>query len=92
LNDAARRSRHDLQFHDCVLFSYGTTRQVWSINEEPVRVSGTYRTNSSLAQHEAVRNGAGISLFAYFPGGGRRAGGPVGAPASDARIEPVPFT
>ncbi len=59
-------STADLQFHNCVLFSYGATSQIWTINSEAVRVSGTYRTNSSLAQHEAVRNGMGISLFAYF--------------------------
>lgn len=55
-----------LQHHECVLFSYGATRQIWNIGESPVRVSGSYRTNSSIAQLEAVQNGMGISLFPHF--------------------------
>ncbi|MBN9144400.1 MULTISPECIES: LysR family transcriptional regulator [unclassified Novosphingobium] len=84
-------SINDLQFHNCVLFSYGTTRQVWTIDGEPIRVSGTYRTNSSLAQHEAVRNGAGISLFAYFQVEEDVRAGRLVRLLPNAKIEPVPF-
>ncbi|WP_336961498.1 LysR family transcriptional regulator [Sphingobium aquiterrae] len=81
----------DLQQHDCVLFSYGATSQIWSVDGEPVRVSGTYRTNSSLAQHEAVRMGMGISLFAYFQVEEDVRAGRLTRLLPDARLDPIPF-
>ena len=87
----APESVSDLQHHDCVLFSYGSTRQIWEIGGETVRVSGTYRTNSSLAQHEAVRNGLGVSLFAYFQVEEDIQSGRLVRLLPDAIVEPVPF-
>ncbi len=81
----------DLQHHDCVLFSYGSTRQIWNIDGEPIRVSGTYRTNSSLAQHEAVRSGLGISLFPYFQVEADIRAGHLVRLLPDARMESIPF-
>lgn len=81
----------DLQHHDCVLFSYGATRQIWNVDGEPVRVSGTYRTNSSLAQHEAVRNGMGISLFPYFQVEADIKSGHLVRLLPDVPMEAIPF-
>ncbi len=81
----------DLQQHDCVLFSYGATQQVWEIGGEAVRVSGTYRTNSSLAQHEAVRNGLGVSVFAYYQVEEDIRSGRLVRLLPHAIVEPVPF-
>ncbi|HIQ18786.1 MAG TPA: LysR family transcriptional regulator [Novosphingobium capsulatum] len=85
------QSVEDLQFHDCALFSYGTTRQVWTINGEPVRVSGSSRTNSTLALQEVVRNGGGISLFAYFQVEDDIRTGRLVRVLPEAEVEPVPF-
>ena len=87
----APKTATDLQDHDCVLFSYGSTRQIWTINDEAVRVSGTYRTNSSLAQHEAVRNGMGISAFNYFQVDEDIRSGRLVRLLPDAIVEPVSF-
>ncbi|SDA19980.1 LysR family transcriptional regulator [Sphingomonas sp. NFR15] len=81
----------DLQHHDCVLFSYGSTRQIWNVDGEAVRVSGTYRTNSSLAQHEAVRSGLGISLFPYFQVEADLRAGELVRLLPDSKMEPIPF-
>jgi DNA-binding transcriptional LysR family regulator len=81
----------DLQHHDCVLFSYGATRQIWNIDGEAVRVSGTYRTNSSLAQHEAVRNGMGISLFPCFQVEADIKSGDLVRLLPDIPMESIPF-
>ncbi|CAN5117916.1 LysR family transcriptional regulator [soil metagenome] len=81
----------DLQRHDCVLFSYGATQQIWNIDGEPVRVSGTYRTNSSLAQHEAVRSGVGISLFPHFQVDDDIQSGRLVRLLPDAQMERIPF-
>lgn len=90
-NRDAPKCATDLQRHDCVLFSYGSTRQVWNVDGESVRVSGTYRTNSSLAQHEAVRSGLGISLFPYFQVEDDIRSGRLVRLLPNSKMEPIPF-
>ncbi|WP_051955547.1 LysR family transcriptional regulator [Beijerinckia mobilis] len=80
-----------LQHHECVLFSYGTTKQVWNVGGSLVRVSGSFRTNSSIAQFEAVRNGVGISLFPWFQVDDDIRQGRLVRLLPDMPIEPIHF-
>lgn len=80
-----------LQQHECVLFSYGATRQLWNMDGSAIRVSGSYRTNSSLAQLEAVRGGMGISLFPYFQVEEDIRSGRLVRLLADVPIEPISF-
>ena len=56
----------DLKKHDCIVYTGLTSQNVWPYTREgracPVRVSGTFQTNSSEALRAATVAGLGIAL------------------------------
>lgn len=59
--------------HNCVLFSYSSDTNEWTLNgedgPESVLVSGSYRVNNSEALLEALREGVGIGRLPTFVAG-----------------------
>ncbi|GAA3933895.1 LysR family transcriptional regulator [Litoribacillus peritrichatus] len=60
----------DLTRHNCVLFSYSSDVNVWSLsngeNHHQVQVSGNYRVNNSEALKEAISQGVGIGRLPLY--------------------------
>lgn len=63
----------ELSVHNCVLFSYSSDANEWTLNgedgPETVLVSGSYRVNNSEALLEALREGVGIGRLPTFVAG-----------------------
>lgn len=56
----------DLTRHNCLTFSLHDRPGVWELGDREVRVSGNYRTDSSLAIRQSLLRGAGIGLLPRF--------------------------
>ena len=61
----------DLAAHNCLIYSYSSTANVWRFvapggREIPVAVTGTLRTNNGLAECEAAIAGLGVMMAPAF--------------------------
>ena len=56
----------DLTQHNCLTFSLHDRPRVWELGDREVRVSGNYRTDSSLAIRQSLLRGAGVGLLPRF--------------------------
>ena len=63
----------ELSGHNCVLYSYSTDADKWTLigegGPETVTVSGSYKVNNSEALLEALREGVGIGRLPTFVAG-----------------------
>ncbi len=64
---------NELREHNCVLFSYSSDTNEWTLNKkdlsETVKVSGNYQVNNSEALLEALKQGIGIGRLPTFVAG-----------------------
>ena len=60
----------DLEHHDCIRFSLGTTQKTWVLqsgrNKKEVAVGGTFSANSVGLIAQAARGGLGVALLPDF--------------------------
>lgn len=56
----------DLTQHNCLTFSLHDRPRVWELGDREVRVSGNYRTDSSLAIRQSLLRGAGVGFLPRF--------------------------
>lgn len=60
----------DLSDHDCLVYTYGRTRDEWRFRSEnglaPVRVQGRFRANNGDAVRVAAVGGLGVALLPQF--------------------------
>ena len=57
------RGPEDLTQHNCLTFSLHDRPRVWELGDREVRVSGNYRTDSSLAIRQSLLRGAGVGFL-----------------------------
>jgi len=56
----------DLTQHNCLTFSLHDRPRIWELGDLEVRVSGNYRTDSSLAIRQSLLRGAGVGFLPRF--------------------------
>jgi len=56
----------DLAEHNCLLYSLHDKPNIWTLGDEDIQVSGTYKADSSLALRTSVLNGLGIGFLPRF--------------------------
>lgn len=59
----APKSARDLLEHDCITYGYGPNRTAWDIDGQRLKITGSFRANSSEAVYRAVSSGLGIGLL-----------------------------
>jgi DNA-binding transcriptional LysR family regulator len=89
------RHPHDLVQHNCILYTGLASRNEWPYLHDgspvPVRVSGSFQSNSSEAIRAAVLAGIGIALAPLWLVGHDIRAGDVVVILADYRPEPLPI-
>ena len=89
------RSPDDLKAHDCILYTGLATANEWPYTRGgrdcPVRVSGTFQTNSSEAVRAAALSGIGIALAPTWLFGADIRARRVRVVLADYRPKPLPI-
>ncbi len=79
----------ELLDHDCITYGYGPNRAAWDIEGQRLKVSGSFRANSSEAVYRAVASGLGIGLLPRIQVQADLESGRLRAVLASAAIEPL---